>query len=338
MNIVQVLLHAIEERDMVELHTSNGHDVFNFNNPRESFGLRPGIPNAPVHQDLLDACERKRQTHAGESPTNAKGDPIHDWAKFDLPDEVIDWMDVLIVHHAEHTFIPNNWERVKHKRVIWRTVGQSVTHNEEIMARYRAKGMEIVRYSPKETNIPGYAGADALIRFGKDPAEWYGWTGDEPVVINITQNLRQRDPYTNWGFWDAATQGLNRLALGPGSEAIGGPGSLTYEEMKGWLRKARCYLYTGTQPASYTLGLIEAMMTGIPVVSIGPEHMNVFPYGPELFEGRELCFRGREDIGQIRSVIANLLTYPDPHPGERQRAIELFGIETVSRQWRDYLG
>ena len=40
------------------------------------------------------------------------------------------------------------------------------------------------------------------------------------------------------------------MPLGPGSEVIGGPGALSYDEMKGWLRKARAYLYTGTQPAS----------------------------------------------------------------------------------------
>ena len=158
--------------------------------------------------------------------------------------------------------------------MIWRTVGQSAEGNEAAAQPFRADGMEIVRYSPCEVNIPNYAGSDALIRFYKDPAEWHGWTGIWPGVINITQHLRQRDPYTNWGFWEAATGDANRMALGPGSEVIGGPGELSFEAMQGWLRKSRAYLYTGTQPASYTLGLIEAMMTGIPVVSIGPSHMN----------------------------------------------------------------
>jgi glycosyltransferase involved in cell wall biosynthesis len=57
--------------------------------------------------------------------------------------------------------------------------------------------------------------------------------------------------------------------------------------MRAYLRKIRAYVYTGTQPASYTLGLIEAMMTGVPVVSIGPESMWV----PDLFEGHEIVGR-----------------------------------------------
>ena len=205
-----------------------------------------------------------------------------DWAKYHLPDELIDWMDVFIVHHAEHTFIPDQWERIKHKRVIWRTVGQSVEGNEEMMAPYHAQGLQIVRYSPKERNIPGFAGEDALIRFYKDPEEWNGWHGGggkAPTVINITQRLKQRDPFTNYGFWREATRGLSALPMGPGSEDIDGPGELTYDEMRIVLRAHRAYLYTGTQPASYTLGLIEAMMTGIPIVSISPEFMAIFPTG-----------------------------------------------------------
>jgi hypothetical protein len=108
--------------------------------------------------------------------------------------------------------------------------------------------------------------------------------------------------------------------------------------MKGWLRKARCYCYTGTQPASYTLGLIEALMTGIPTVSIGPSWMTIFPYGPDLFEGREICLRGGDDPKHVRGQIARLLEHPDPNPPERARAIELFGKETVGAAWREFLG
>jgi glycosyltransferase involved in cell wall biosynthesis len=225
--------------------------------------------------------------------------------------------------------------------VIWRSVGQSVEGNERTAQPFRAAGMERVAYSPKEANIPGYSGHDALIRFYADPDEWNGWTGEDPTVIQVTQHLRQRDPYTNWGFWEQATRGLNRMPLGPGSEAIGGPGSLTYDEMKGWLCRARVYLYTGTQPASYTLGLIEAMMTGIPVVSIGPSYMRVFPYGPQMFEGQEIVHAGYDRPDAARYHLVSLL---DDHAlaavhGEvmRQRAINLFGKDKIAAEWAAFL-
>jgi glycosyltransferase involved in cell wall biosynthesis len=134
--------------------------------------------------------------------------------------------------------------------------------------------------------------------------------------------------------------------LDPGSEDIGGPGALTYDEMRGWLRRARVYLYTGTQPASYTLGLIEAMMTGIPIVSIGPSWMDVFPYGPDLFEGHEIveCPRaGAHDDPidaetHVQRLLEDVDAARDSAERGRARAIELFGKDTIGAQWAAFLG
>jgi glycosyltransferase involved in cell wall biosynthesis len=108
------------------------------------------------------------------------------------------------------------------------------------------------------------------------------------------------------------------------------------------LRDARCYLYTGTQPASYTLGLIEAMMTGIPVVSIGPSWMRIFPYGPELFEGHELGWRWSDDPAIARSLLQLYLENPEAAQLDsnitRLRAIDTFGKDTIAAQWKAYLG
>ena len=361
MNIVLLLAHSIEEHDQVRLLSSLGYDVFSIGayadpaHPGDD--KRPPIPEAADHPELRAACQTRREEREGRD--GPPGDRI-DWAKADLPDAVIEWADVLICHHIEHTWLVPQWSRLRHKRVIWRTVGQSVEHNERLMRPLRDAGLQIVRYSPKERNIPGYLGEDALIRFWKDPAEWGGWTGEAPRIINVTQHLRQREPWTNWSFWEAATAGLPRVPLGPGSEAIGGPGALDYDTMRQWLRSSRAYLYTGTQPASYTLGLIEAMMTGIPVVSIGPSWMRAFPYGPALFEGHELTGK-RPGLwgGQwVEDDTVRQLDFDDPTDArlalrcllddedmarqmgadQRQRAIELFGRETVGRAWRDFLG
>ena len=343
MNICLLLAHSIEEHDQLRLLRSLGHDVWSIGSyiggPVEPHDpKRPALPDLLPHDDLRALVDAM------------PGEDKMDAAKRRLPDGIIDWADAIIVHHFEHTWLVPQWDRIKHKRVIWRTVGQSVENNERMMAPLRAQGLQVVRYSPKERNIPGYAGEDALIRFYKDPDEWSGWTGDDGRIINITQHLRQREPYTNWSFWEASTAGLPRIALGPGSEEIGGPGSLTYDAMREWLRRGRVYLYTGTQPASYTLGLIEAMMTGIPVVSIAPQFMRVFPYGPDLFEGQELAGNGgnardgykRSDaqvIDNTRLLLRTLLDRDLSWASEwtRARAIEMFGYETIRAQWDAFL-
>ena len=337
MNVVLCLSHSIEEHDQLALLHGIGADVFSIGgyiNPAAPHDpKRSALPQVPHYPDLQRAVD------------DLGTDDNLGAAQHRLPPAILDWADVIIYHHYLDRLF-GQWDQIKpwldaksHRRVIWRSVGQSITGNEQDAAPFMRDGLERVLYSPKERHIPGFSGGDSLvIRFYKDPDEWTGWTGEEPVVINITQHLAQRDPYTNFGFWEAATQGLNRMPLGPGSEVLGGPGQLSEDDMKAWLRKARAYLYTGTQPASYTLGLIEAMMTGIPVVSIGPKWMRIWPYSPGLFEGREIALRGSDDPAEARRIIARLLEHRDPNPPERQRAIELFGKDTIAAQWARHLG
>lgn len=338
--IVQLLSHSIEAHDMLVLYHSLGHEAFDIGgyidpaHPHDP--KRPALPEVPFYPELKQAVDDL------DTDDNLGAAQSH------IPDKLLEWADTIVMHHYLERMV-GDWPRLRgwlrgdsNRRIIWRTVGQSAEGNERMMTPLRADGLERVAYSPKEANLPGYCGHDAMIRFYKDPAEWNGWTGDWPGVINVTQHLRQRDPYTNWRFWEQTTQGLRREALGPGSEAIGGPGSLSYEDMQDWLRRARAYLYTGTQPASYTLGLIEAMMTGIPVVSIGPSHMQIFPYSPLLFEGHELGGLWADDPIVARRYLNQLLTESDTatlvSASGRRIAIELFGIDKIRAEWKAYLG
>lgn len=344
MNILLCLSHAIEEYDQLKLLHGLGYTVASIGgyidpaHPHTSMRPALDIPMVPSIKDAVDGLG---------TPDNLGA------AQARLPDAALDWADVIIYHHYLERLY-GQWDRIldwkrgdSNRRVIWRSVGQSVEYNERQAQPFRAQGLERIAYSPKERNIPGYSGEDALIRFYKDPAEWYGWTGEDPVVGNITQDMPGRGEYCGLGFWLAATAGLPAKPAGPGSERLpGGIGALGYDEMRAYLRRCRAYLYTGTQPASYTLGLMEAMMTGVPVVSIGPEWMRILPYGPDLFEGHEIVSEGAEpyghDAGQTRAYLEECLDSPAYAEANssyvRQRAIELFGIDTIRRQWRDFLG
>jgi hypothetical protein len=356
--------HAVAEYDDLRMFTDLGFDCFapgGYEVPgTEGEGIRPPLPDAPHHPDLVVRLQEVR-AERGEPG------PAIDWGKAALHDDIIDWADVIIVHHFPEQWIAGQWDRIKHKRVIWRTCGQSNRNLEEFMGQF--VGLEIVRYSPAERRYFGdtFAGQSALIRFGKYPDDYGPWTGEWPGVINITQHMAQRGDACGYGFWQEATRGLARpigaddgppppfaLPLGPGSDAIGGPGSLSYSEMLDWLRWARVYLYTGTRPASYTLGLIEAMLSGVPIISIGARAWGDSWGGEDLFEAASawhgigktapsiLPFDATfEDPAKARNAICTLLDYPDKaatiSKGQRARAIELFDVATVGAQWREFL-
>lgn len=335
MNILLMLAHSIEEYDQLRLLSSLGHSVASIGgyidpaHPHDDKRPALDVPMVPVVKEAVDALGQQGHENTLEA------------AKQHLPDAIIDWADVIICHHLEDRWIIPQWDRIKHKRVVWRTVGQSGDQNEAGMAPLRAEGLQIVRYSPKERNIPNYAGEDALIRFYKDPAEWNGWNGHMAVVTNVTQHMLRRDPWCNPAFWLEATNRLPVRPMGDGSEQLGGTGALPLDRMKNGLRNSRAYLYTGTQPASYTLGLIEAMMTGVPVVSIGPSWMRILPYGRELFEGHEIAPLSTDDPAAARKLLTMLLAdaavAAEYGKSGQQRAIEMFGMDTIAAQWQAFL-
>ncbi len=346
MNLLICGSHGILEYDDLRLFADLGFDVFSPggyedpSNPGES--LRPALPDAPHHPELAALCREQREKHA-EPP----GDRI-DWAKADLHPALIEWADVIMVNCFPIEWIAMQWERIRHKRVIWRTIGQSNPWTEATMGQL--DGLEIVRYSPAERRhfepTGHFAGEDAVIRFAKYPADFGSWTGEDAVVGNITQNMVGRGNACGLDFWLAATEGLPTRPAGPSSDRLpGGVGALSYDEMREYLRRCRAYLYTGTQPASYTLGLIEALMTGVPTISIGPQY---FPAG--LFEGHEIAPWQAHDPeaahGWLEATCAtpldevrdNGVTPHQESQSIRRQAIALFGAETIGAQWRDYLG
>lgn len=343
MNVLLLTSHAIAEHDDLLMFTRMpGVDCYSiggaYDTARPFEGKRPAIPDVVRFPDLEAASERQRAR-----VTRDLGDPGPniDWAKARLAPEVVEWADVVIVHHFPEQWIGGNWDALRGKRVVWRTCGQSDPRLEQSMARWRRLGMEVVRYSPKEaeafTAWGAFAGQDALIRFGKDPDAFAPWTGEWLAVGNITQHMRQRGDACGFDFWEEATRGLPVRPAGPGSEVLrDGQGELDYSAMRGYLRSMRTYLYTGTRPASYTLGLMEAMLAGIPVVSIGPGAF--FPSA--LFE--PLALFVHDDPAAARADLRRLLdddvAAAEASAATRARAVDLFGLDAVSAQWAEFLG
>ena len=339
MNVLLLASHGIAEYDDVRMFSRLGYDVFcpgGYADPKHpGETLRPAIPEAPDHPDLRVLCDKQREKHAAEP-----ADWAIDWAKADLHPELVDWADVIICHHFPERWIAAQWARIKHKRVIWRTCGQSNPQLEQLMGLFRRDGLQIVRYSPNETAFgPDFAGEDALIRFGKYPDDYGPWAGDGLWVGNVTQHMLERGDATGLSFWLAATRDLPARPAGPGSERLpGGVGALDYDAMREYLRHCRVYLYTGTFPASYTLGLIEALMTGVPVMSITRQ-----TFGTPLFEGDALASWIIDTPQHAREVLPRFLDKDleqalNESRHIRQAAIDTFGMDAVGPLWVQFLG
>lgn len=335
MKIQYVSCHAVLEYDEVKLLTELGHEVYSngcYRDPRGAYTLpRPGIDHMVLDEDWI------RLT--AEHP------------KTDLPKEMIDQFDAFIFMSGEREqALLQNWQRIKHKRVIWRTIGQSTPVIERSIAPLVAEGLQVVRCSPKERNFMGYAGESAMIRFYKDPDEFHGWSGEDVRPVNFTQSLQGRRDFCHYDLVMGSLLGYEGAKVyGTGNADLGkfNGGEVNYEHMKEILRKARVFVYTGTWPACYTLSLIEAMMTGTPVVAISSELAN--SGGQErldFYEVEDIIENGKSgficnSIPEMRARIVELMGNDELartiSTNGRARAIELFGRTEIAQQWQSFL-
>jgi hypothetical protein len=318
-----------------------GHEIFSPGayveplNPGDA-SLRGGIPGLTYRQDWIEQYNRIGAKHPGEDGKNY------------LTKEFVDNFDTVIVMHLPR-WIVANWPAFKGKRVVWRTIGQSIASVEKQLSIFRHAGLQVVRYSPMERNIPGYIGEDAMIRFYKDPADYNNWNGVNKQVINFTQDMQKRDQACNFSFFEEVTRPFQRRLFGIGSDTLSwGAGKVPFPQLQEEMRNNAVYFYTGTHPASYTLNFMEAWMTGIPVVAIGPQHGNAsyFP-GHDLYEIPKLIKNGingfvSDDVRVLQENIKALLDDQSyaKSIGEQGRkyAIQYFGKDTIKAQWAKYLG
>lgn len=351
MRLLYLSCHEVLEYDEVSMFHELGHYVFSPGayvepNNRGDGCLRPPIPGL-----VYDPADLAMYHQLAQSPERDTKDH--------LSREFCQRFDAIIVMHLPR-WVHNNWEAMRGKPVIWRTIGQCMPHQEKAMQPYRQQGLRIVRYSPREElSLEHYAGCDAMIRFAKDPVVYQGWTGERPVCVNFTQSMPQRNEACNYPLFKEVAQGIPMELYGPGNmEALrycDVRGKIGYEEQLQVLRSSRCYFYTGTHPASYTLNFIEAWMTGIPIVAIGTHHGNApFHRRPELgtgdgnylYEVAALLEHGRgglvsDDPRELRSYIISILSdeslaHSLSAEGRRLALIH-FDRNNIKEQWRQFL-
>ena len=320
------------EFEDVKLFTELGHEVLS--QGAYKFPLSPEVKMRPPIPDAYRNEELRHLLHI------TWGTPI--------PQQLIDWCDLVYILGVE-TWLPTNWERIKHKLVVWRSIGQAVDRTESVIAQYRPRGLKVVRYSPLEKRIPGYAGGDVMIRFYKDQDEYKDWNGNTCRVITVAQSMKKRGRFLKFNIFDQATNGYPRKLYGTSNEDLGDlwGGVLSYEELKQALRDNRVFFYTCTWPAPYTMAFQEAWLTGIPVVAIGKGLADYGSFGlptleievPSFIENGVNGFTS-DSIDELRTYVSQLLDDQDlaKRIGEegRKSAIKLFGKEQIKHQWKQF--
>ncbi len=309
-----------------------GHEVFSngaYLDPAGHITLpRPALRGTEYYEEYADLARKHPRTQ--------------------LPDELIDPFDVIIIMHAPNVVF-QNWEKLKKKHVIWRSIGQSVPNTERRLAPLKAQGLKIVRYSPKERHLTDYVGEDALIRFYKDEDVYNGWRGAAGGVVNFSQSLKGRREFCHHDEIMRVIESFNGVVYGPGNEDLGAynGGQVPYQQQLEIMREAGVMVYGGTWPAAYTLSFIEALMMGLPIVAISKTlaHLPHFEQ-IEFYEVDELLaeISGIVCDTPAAMVEATFKLLNDREHAEnistrqRELAMKHFSKAAISDQWEQFLG
>jgi len=336
MRLLYMPCHRTLEYDQLVLFSALGFDVFSvghYLNPKKPTGVptRPHL-NLKVNQELLDVF----LYYHGES---------FPYESLQLNKDFVDRFDCVVVDHSPGN-LTSNWDSFKNKDLVcWRSIGLSTPSLERMLKQFKEiGGLKLVRLSPMESYIPGYAGTDAVIRLYVNSEEFHSWEGSIDAVLTVKGSMKQSPDINNFDNYVKVVDGFTNSLFGPGNEGIEtASGFLEYGNLKKAYRKYRVYFSSGHQPAPYTYSFIEAFMTGIPVVTFGPELGNL--PGLSVYETSSLINNSVEgcwsdDINVIQEYLGEIMFNTglarEISKNGRRKAKRLFDRHIAMSSWASF--
>lgn len=168
-----------------------------------------------------------------------------------------------------------------------------------------------------------------MIRFCSDQPQ--KWNGSIPACMVACNSLADRMEACS----GHVIEGLRRrnvplLLIGRDTERMGGLGELAFADVQMFYRAARCYLSLGTAPAPYTMTLMEAMTTGMPVAAWNNRH----GIRDEGFSGLYIADTVDTLADRLLAWTADIALAYQAAEECRRTALAEFNPATISGQWQ----
>ncbi len=169
-----------------------------------------------------------------------------------------------------------------------------------------------------------------VIKLSAPTQECCGYSGEIPKVLRVANYLKERDPLLGFFIQEEILQGLPSDVVGINPSLPGAKPAQSWEALKGMYRRYRLFLVTNREGLEdgYNLATLEAMATGMPVVST--RH----PTSP-VIDG----YNGfiSDDLGYLRERVKFLLE----DRGEaiklgrnaRKTVLERFSLQDFVKSW-----
>lgn len=269
-----------------------------------------------------------------------------------LTKEFVKEYDVIFAPNS--TAIVDNWEVIKDKPIVWRTVGAINLNLERKLKPYVSRGnVYPVRFSPVEMIHPESNGG-TYIRNYVDENIYKDWEGSNSSTIlsfqswfaqrrhlRINQSylsLRNKLPLSNFQLYGAFVGKGDPLNLG----------TPTWDKQVNLYRKSLAYFYIGSPVAIPAYNYLEAMMTGCPIITFGPSigglqspiDNTALLHEPSDFIENYVNGLYSDDLNELKEMILTLEKSPAMAASigakGRETALKVFSKERAINEWSDF--
>ena len=252
-DILYISCHSVLEYDELRILTSLGHRIFScgsYFNPE--FPAEVIRPKLKLHQDP----EWRNIFYK----TGCGGTPLK------LSKEFLSKFDYIIAMHG-HEFILKNLKNISKKtKVIWRGIGQSNPIIELKLKILKSQGVYLIRYSPIESITDNFAGEDCLIRFGKKLSDFNTKNKRNNKTMLCYNSIQKRIGHNDWEQSKGFIYSIDTEIYGASNEGTSNwLGTPSYEEQLNLYGTYSRIFCLSSSPAPYTLGFIEAVLSGAEV-------------------------------------------------------------------------
>jgi len=185
--------------------------------------------------------------------------------------------DRVIAHNIDDLVFAHNWQvptiLVFHNKLtteiaLSKTPVDRNDYLEKVSRCFnRIENLTLVFISEAKRLDWGFSGK--IILPGIDPEEYGGYTGEAGQVLRIGNGLVERDIMLGYSVQERLLAGLPSTILGLNAHIPQAVIPPDWDTFRGFLRTSRVYLNTTLAPFEdgYNLAMLEAMTTGMPVVS-----------------------------------------------------------------------
>lgn len=245
MRILYYSVHEILEYDDMSMFTRMGHKVFSlgaYMQPSQSRTFRP---------ERLEFFDTEM---------------LAEYRRLGLCAEFAERFDVLVFNH-EVDVLYRDLSSFGNLPIVYRTIGQSSDHQERV-ASLLGDRIQIARYSPLDRITEG-AKTDCVISFAKNLSDYDDWHGGARGITFLNDYpARSSDIIPSADVYKEIVGDAEVLLYGRNNEGFrNNRGLADFRDMRGLYANCAFYLYSWSKNAPYTLGLMEALITGAPVIA-----------------------------------------------------------------------